>query len=432
MKIKSILAVLLTAVFLVPIFPAFRAQAEETAAFAIDERAVLQGMKRSYLQGYEPYVSKARNTMTLYVPITSEAAEGSIQAEIILPDDVPSPFPAQEMRAKAKPEDGLWPVYFKLELHEDRVNGDYPAILRVTGADKNSGSLSADIPYMFHIRDGAPSTEAMRLSLTELQSDLIVGEEGAISVLLANPCSTVAYEKITLRVSDTTGDVLPKEADTLYLPDLAPGAQYPLRIPVTVLANASVAPHSLKFEFSWTALNQPITQVENYTLPIAQEIRLEQGGISMPSTVVAGDSFTIGLPLMNMGRADVINVLVSASLPGITDRQSVLVGAIKPGDTKQAQITITTPKDAVGDYSGTLSVEGTDNDGNPAAFSLPVSLSLEKPAPTPSAEALDKKEAEPPLITLLLAGGCGLLLVIIILQGALLRRKIHRLEEDKL
>lgn len=429
MKIKSILAVLLTAVFLMPFFPAL---AEEAAAFAIDERAVLQGMKRSYLQGYEPSVSKSRNTMTLYVPIASEAAEGSIQAEIILPDNVPSPFPPQEMRVNAKPEDGLWLVYFKLDLHEDRVNGDYPAILRVTGADKDGGSLSADIPYVFHIRDGAPSTEAMRLSLTEMQSELNVGEEGAISVLLTNPCSTVAYEQITLRVSDATGDVLPQEADTLYLPDLAPGAQYPLRLPVTVLANASVEPHSLKFEFSWTALNQPITQVENYTLPIAQEIRLEQGGISMPSTVVAGDSFTIGLPLMNMGRADVINVLVSASLPGITDKQSVLVGTIKPGDTKQAQITITTSKDAVGDYSGTLSVEGTDNDGNPVAFSLPVSLSLEKPAPTPSVEALDKEEAETPLITLLLGGGCGLLLIIVILQGALLRRKIHHLEEDKL
>lgn len=432
MKIKSILAVLLTALFVIPFFSASRTLAEETAAFAIDERAVLQGMKRSYLQGYEPYVSKSRHTMTLYVPIASKAAEGSIQAEIILPDNVPSPFPPQEMQVKAKPEDGLWLVYFKLTLHEDRVNGDYPAILRITGTDKDGGSLSTDISYVFHIRDGAASTEAMRLSLTEMLSDLNVGEEGSISVLLTNPCSTVAYEKITLRVSDATGDILPQEADTLYLPDLAPGAQYPLRLPVTVLANASVEPHSLKFEFSWTALNQPITQVENYTLPIAQEIRLEQGGISMPSTVVAGDSFTIGLPLMNMGRADIINVLVSASLPGITDKQSVLVGTIKPGDTKQAQITITTSKDAAGDYSGTLSVEGTDSDGNPTAFSLPLSLSLEKPAPTPSVEALDKEEAETPLITLLLAGGCGLLLIVIILQGALLRRKIHRLEEDKL
>ena len=35
-------------------------------------------------------------------------------------------------------------------------------------------------------------------------------------------------------------------------------------------------------------------------------------------------------------------------------------------------------------------------------------------------------------LTLALAGACGLLLILLILQGAILRRKLHRLEEDKL
>ena len=43
----------------------------------------------------------------------------------------------------------------------------------------------------------------------------------------------------------------------------------------------------------------------------------------------------------------------------------------------------------------------------------------------------EKKEQTSPL-TLALAGACGLLLILLILQGAILRRKLHRLEEDKL
>ena len=188
-------------------------------------------------------------------------------------------------------------------------------------------------------------------------------------------------------------------------------------------------------DLNWTALDQDATYTVNNTVSISQEIRLEQGGIRMASSVVAGDSATLTLPLMNMGKADVVNVLATVSMPGITDRQSVLVGTIQPGETKQAQLILSPAKDTVGDFSGTITVECTDQDGNPASFELPVNLKVEKPVKTETDKAdsgkNEKKEQTSPL-TLALAGACGLLLILLILQGAILRRKIHRLEEDKL
>jgi hypothetical protein len=53
MNRKYRFAVLLAALFLLPVFAA---QAEEKADFEIDQRRVLQGMNRSWLQGYEPTV----------------------------------------------------------------------------------------------------------------------------------------------------------------------------------------------------------------------------------------------------------------------------------------------------------------------------------------------------------------------------------------
>ena len=166
---------------------------------------------------------------------------------------------------------------------------------------------------------------------------------------------------------------------------------------------------------------------------VRQEIRLEQGGLKMASTVIAGDSVTLSLPLMNMGKADIVNVLAAVSLPGITERQAVLVGAIAPGETRQAQITLTAGKDISGDFQGTLAVEGEDNDGNPVSFSLPIQLTVEKPAVSAAAaDTVQQKNEQPPFLIYALAGGCGLLLLVLLLQGVLLRRKIHRLEEDKL
>ena len=431
MKTIYKIAVLLTALLLIPIFPVY---AEESPAFTIDQRRVLQGMNRSWLQGYEPKISS--NVLSLVMPILSDQAEGTIQTELLIPYEEISPFKPQTMSVKTqRAESGLYAVRLNLELYSDRKNGDYPCVIRITGQAKSGKILRTDIPYPLHIRDGAPTREPLRMAITDIEADLNVGEDGFIRFTLQNPCRTVTCEQPILHIIDPAGDVIPREVDVQYLSDLSPGENVPVEYPVAVLAKASVARHSFKFDLTWTALGQTVNQTENYTLPVKQEIRLEQGGLKMASSVVAGDSVTLSLPLMNMGKADVINVLATVTLPGITDRQSVLVGTIAPGETRQAQITLTPGKDLSGNYEGSLNVEGTDNDGNPTSFSVPIHLTVEKPVKIAEADdptTTTKENEKPSYLIYGLAGGCGLLLLLLFLQGFLLRKKIHRLEEDKL
>lgn len=421
-------AVLLTALLLIPVFAI---RAEESPAFTIDQRKVLQGMNRSWLQGYAPTISS--NVLNLVIPILSDQADGQIQTELIFPDEAIAPFKPQPMSVKTqRAESGLYPVRLSLNLYPDRRNGDYACIIRVTGKTKKGAALQTDFPYTLRIRDGLPNTEVQRLEITDLQSSLNVGEDGEIRFRLKNPCCTVTFERPVLHITDPGGDLLPRNADAVYLRDLGPGESIAVSYPVTVLAKASVSPHSLKFDLNWTALGQQASQTESYTLSVRQEIRLEQGGLKMPSSVVAGDSVTLSLPLMNMGRADVVNVLATLSLPGITDRQSVLVGTIAPGETRQAQITLTPGKDLSGDFEGSLTVEGTDNDGNPTSCSLPVHLTIEKPVKTTVIDTPTQEAEKPSILVYALGGGCGLLLLLLIVQSILLRKKIYRLEEEKL
>lgn len=433
MKKKYIIAVMLAALLLIPVLTASAdTSTDGQPAFRIDERAVLQGMKQSWQQGYEPSVSN--NMLSFILPIRSERAEGAIQTELILADEEASPFKQQTMTARTwRSESGVWEVTMTLRLMQGRRNGDYPCTIRITGTDSSGSSLRTDIPYTFHIRDGLPNTEQIRMELSDVQADLRLGEDGTVTAAIANPCRAVAFEQITLSVSDPSGEIIPQYAASLSLPDLLPGQRAEVRFPVTVLNKAAVAPHTVQLHFSWTALDGDRTQTSSYTLPVLQEMRLEQGGLKMASTVVAGDSVTLSLPLMNMGRADVVNVLATLTMPGITDRQSVLVGTIAPGETRQAQITLTPGRAVSGDFDGTLTVEAEDRDGNPTSFSLPVHLTVEEPPqPAVADEAAQAQKEKPPLLVYGLAGGCGLLLLLLLLQGILLRKKIHRLEEEKL
>ena len=428
MKSKYFISVLLTVLFLVPIF---HADAEEKP-FLIDEDRVLNSMNRSWMQGYEPSI--AQNRLTLVLPILSEEASGYIQTEIIMADAALSPFKPQTMSVKTqRSESGIYAVRLSLELYADRTNGDYACTIRITGKTKSGESLSMEMPYTIRIRDGQPSREVMRVQITDVVTDLKVGEDGSVTATLTNPCKTVTFEQPVIRISDSSREVIPQGADVLYLDDLKPGEIRTVTFPMSVKPSAAVSHHILDFNLNWYSFGQNITQTESYTVPVTQEMRLENGGLKMADSVIAGDSLTITLPLMNMGRADLINVLAAVSLPGVTDKQSVLVGTITPGETRNAQITLTPEKHVVGEFAGTITVEATDHDGNPTSFSLPLSLSVDAPViDTVVDTTIAKEKEEPPYLTYGLTGGCGVLLLICIVQGIVLRRKIRKLEEDRL
>ena len=193
MKIKYKIAVLLAALFLAPLFAA-RADSPD---FTLEDRRVLTGMSRSWLQGYGPDIRN--NTLTLILPILSDRAQGDIQAEWTLADESLSPFKPQNMAVKAqRNESGLWALRFSLSLHADRQNGDYPGVIRVTGRDGSGNALSADFPYTLRIRDGQPTKETLRLDISLLRTDLKVGEEGEIALRVTNPFSSLLTEPAVL------------------------------------------------------------------------------------------------------------------------------------------------------------------------------------------------------------------------------------------
>ena len=426
---KKILSILLLAVLIAAMIPS--AWADNTDAFIIDERAVFNDMSRSYLQGYEPVVSWDR--LTMVIPIRSEKAVGNIQAELIVANEDISPFKPQSMSARTqRVEDGLWAVRFNLSLFSDRVNGDYSCTVRVTGADADGKELMTELPMMIHIRDGQTNKEPAQLAISDHGSVLNVGEDGTLSVTIQNPSERVGLENLSLTISDPSGDILPKELDTVVLGDLMPGESLDLSFPVTVLSSAKVTPHSLHFDFSGQSLGQEAKLSVSYTIPVRQEIRLEQGGLRMAESVVAGDSITATLPLMNMGKADIINAMVTISLPGIAERQSVLVGTIQPGETKQAQLTITAPKNALGESSGTVTVSGEDNDGNSVSFDLPVSLNVEEAVKTDVFDNQTAAKQKTPASVIILSIVCAVLVAALIMQSILLRGKLHKLEEERL
>ena len=169
---------------------------------------------------------------------------------------------------------------------------------------------------------------------------------------------------------------------------------------------------------------------ETFTVPVTQAIRLEQGGVQLP-TAIAGELSNMTLPLMNMGKGELRNVLVKLEADGVLDAQSVLVGTMAAGETKQAKLTFTPNLDSVGTHSGTVSITCEDAYGNSFSQTLDVTLTVDEPIPEVELQQEEEKEKMSPG-TIVLIVLCVLMAAGLVAQGTILTKKIHNLEEERL
>ena len=389
-------------------------------AAEVDQYAVISGMGKSWYQGYEPNVKN--NTMTIYLPIKTDL-ESPITASIALTDPNVYLLSSQPKAVTVNKKDGIYPVKLILSLQKDRRNGDYPAIVTLKSGDKTE-----TIPYTIRIRDGRGSHEALSPVISDVTGNLDVGTNGSLDLTISNPTSTLSMMEGILTVTDSSGEVLMTGSDRFSIPEILAGEAITVSVPMTVLSNAAIRVHTLNLKLSYEVCGEERNWEEAFTVPVTQRIRLEHGDAQVPPAI-AGELGNLTLPLMNMGKGELNNVLVKLETSA-ANSQSVLVGSIAPGENKQAQLTFTAFADHVGTHSGTVTISCEDAYGNLFEESMEVNLTVDEPLPAIPEEVPEKEKANP--ATIFLGILCVLLIAGLVTQHLILTGKIHKLEEDRL
>lgn len=397
--------------------------------FELDEKAVINGMDGiSWYQGYTPTVQ--RDTLAICLPVRSETAVGKITVSLTLDDPDLLLFRGQPGTVTVSAWNGMYPVKITVPLSQSRRNGDYPAKILITGKNENGAGISETIPYVLRIRDGQENPETICPEITAA-GDLTVGEECVLRLTVSNPTATLSMTDCELTLTDSAGEVLMSGSNRLAFGEVLPGTNANVEVPVTVKGKAAVELHSLSLKLTYRVLGEEKTWEETIAYPVTQEIRLEQGEITMPASAIQGELTTLSVPLMNMGKGDICNAMVSLEIPELIQRQSVLVGTLEPGATGQAKLSFMPPKDALGDYSGKVTFSCEDAYGNGEQWEVPVDITVEAAKPVEEGKTQEKKETP----ALLLPGVCVLCVLLLagmLVQGALLRSKLHKLEEERL
>ena len=394
--------------------------AAQVCAAEVDQYAAITGMGKSWYQGYEPTVKN--NTMTIYLPLKTEL-DGPITVSIALADPHVYLLAAQPKSVTVNKKDGIYPVKLSLSLQKDRRNGDYPAIITI-----KSGEQTETLPYTIRIRDGRGSHEVLSPVISDVTGNLDVGTEGSLMLTITNPTSTLSMTGGILTVTDPTGEVLMTGSDRFPVPEVLPGETVTVSVPMTVLGNAAIRVHTMNLKLSYEVCGNEKTWEEAFTVPVTQAIRLEHGNVQIPPAI-AGELGTLTMPLMNLGKGELRNILVKLETSA-ANVQSILVGSIAQGETKQAQLTFTPFSDAIGTHSGTVTLSCEDAYGNTFTETMEVTLTVDEPLPEVGEAAAPVAKSDPGKIILIAL--CILMAAGLIAQHMILTGKIHKLEEERL
>ena len=398
------------------------------AEFEIDQHSTMDGMNRSWYQGYGPTIKN--HTMTLCLPLRAESCVGDITVSIALDDPNVFLLTSEPKEVTVSPKDSIYPVKLSLALERYRRNGDFPATITIKGNDGNGKEIVETFCYVIRIRDGYGSHETMEPVISNVHGSLDVGSDGSLSLTITNPTTTQSIMEGEITVTDASGDILMSGSNRFVIPEILPGKSETVTIPMTVKGNASISAHTLEVKFNYKVLGKDAEWTESYTVPVTQAIRLEQGGVQLP-TAIAGELSNMTLPLMNMGKGELRNVLVKLEVNGVLDAQSVLVGTMAAGETKQAKLTFTPKLDSVGTHSGKVIITCEDAYGNAFSQTLDVPLTVEEPIPEVELQQEEEKE-KISTGTIVLIVLCVLLVVGLVVQGAIFTKKVHKLEEERL
>ena len=398
------------------------------AEFEIDQHSTMDGMNRSWYQGYAPSISYHK--MTICLPIRAESCVGDITVSLALDDPNVFVLSGEPKEVTVSPKNDIYPVKLVLPLEQYRRNGDYPATITIKGIDGKGKEIVETMPYIIRIRDGYGSHETMEPVITDVIAELDVGTDGSVSMTITNSTTTQSIMDGEITVTDSAGEILMTGSNRYLIPEILPGKSEVVTIPMTVKGNATISQHTLEVKLSYSCLGKSAEWKESFTVPVTQAIRLEQGGVQLP-TAIAGELGDMTLPLMNMGKGELRNVLVKLEADGVLNAQSVLVGSMAAGETKQAKLTYTPSLDSVGTHSGTVTISCEDAYGNTFSQTLDVTLTVDEPIPEEELEPEKEKEKMSTgtivLIILCVAMAAGL-----VIQGAILTKKIHTLEEERL
>lgn len=433
----------------------------------IDNNNLFPGMDKPYSGGYMPTVESGAATIILPLVSSQELKNNSINITVDLGDATSSPFVFQNYDKTIPLADHVvnngagtakaYLVDLSLPLTSGRINGRYPVVINVQGQLNGGAQFTQAFTLFVTITDGIdpnatpepeptpeppaeeqpkPQPRAMIASYSITPSPVLAGQAFDLSVTLQNTNDSQSINNMKVTVSGETADVIPMgETNSFYFKKVSPKETVTLNTKMIVQQTAEPKPLKIILHIEYEgAKAAAFTADESITIQVKQPMRVEFDEPEIPKEVNAGDTLSISLNVMNMGKGKVYNVRAELEAPGLIPEGSMFLGNIDSGASKKGDMYVfvgTLDEDAkYGSTSGKLTISYEDEFGEVSTQEIDFTTNINPPiinAPAEEEEEKPQTQSQWWISVIILGGVIGAVFGI----RYYLKRRKQRAEENE-
>ncbi len=208
---------------------------------------------------------------------------------------------------------------------------------------------------------------------------LEAGKSATLTIIIRNTSSSQHVKNIKLSFWEEGAEILPVGTGAAYYKQIAKSSSCTWSFEVTATTTAQSKPHPATITMEYEDSNgNAISASDRIILQVRQPVRLAYEEPSLPVRVTQGDTPSLSIKLMNLGKSAIHNALLKFEIPGLSSGGSVLVGTIPPGESQTGTTNFRVESEPLGKVTGTLLLSYEDEYGEHFEKEIPLSTTIEE------------------------------------------------------
>ncbi len=235
------------------------------------------------------------------------------------------------------------------------------------------------------------STPRLMVTAYELDTkELVPGKTSVLKISFRNYSYTKSLRNVKLSISDESGQIEIDGMGTEYVERIYADDTYVWEVKLSALATAEIGRYKLTVTGEYEDLYySSFSSSDTITLTVKQSVGVSHNGLTMPEKIVEGEINTMAVTLMNTGKTDVRNCMLTFISETLESSGTTFVGEIAAGESAEANLNYKQPMGKLGKAEATVEISYEDAFGNKKSEKVKLSTVTEK-----KVEVAQKQEEE--------------------------------------
>lgn len=413
-------------------------------ALTIDTENIYDGMDKAYEDGYVPRTENGFMYIVLPMLSNGNIYQNRIKVSLGLGSGASSPFVMAnyektfEMETvtpkNSNEEKELFLIEFTVKLSSERINGVYPVAVNISGYDDSGTPIDCSYTIYVTITDGksnqvtqpapevATAEPVVYISNSVVQPDKVMaGEEFTLTVTLKNSLATKSVKNMLVKIDTGNLHINLLENTNVFQVDKIPaGGETELTFRLGSDASIPAGKYNLNFTFNYdSSKTLNLSSSGSTIVEIHQPANMELVMPRFSQSVTVGETISLSLQVMNMGRDPMYNVRCTVSGFGFAPANTGYIGTMDAGSSATTEVELyiialnasqgNENGSQYGDTVGTVTLIYEDETGQEyqqeTQFETTVNRPVVEVPQTASGEDAEEKTAGQWWISVLILGG---------------------------